>query len=65
MNTITIALCQEDRERLDKIIEALGQSRTMTATPTVVQEAPTSESMEEPVTESEAQTAAMAVSSRQ
>ena len=26
MNTITIALCQEDRARLDKIIEALEQA---------------------------------------
>ena len=29
MNTITIALCQEDRARLDKIIEALEQTRMM------------------------------------
>ena len=29
MNTITIALCQEDRARLDKIIEALEQARVM------------------------------------
>ena len=29
MNTITIALCQEDRARLDKIIEALEQTRVM------------------------------------
>ena len=53
MNTITIALCQEDRERLDKIIEALGQIRTITVTPTVAQEAQASESKEEPVAEPE------------
>ena len=29
MTTITIALCQEDRDRLDKIIEALEQSQKM------------------------------------
>ena len=29
MNTITIALCQEDRARLDKIIEALEQTQVM------------------------------------
>lgn len=29
MNTITIELCQEDRSRLDKIIEALEQSRAI------------------------------------
>lgn len=31
MNTITIELCQEDRARLDKIIEALGQSCAIAA----------------------------------
>ena len=29
MNTITIELCQEDRARLDRIIEALEQSRAI------------------------------------
>lgn len=29
MTTITIELCQEDRARLDRIIEALEQSRTI------------------------------------
>ena len=31
MTTITIALCQEDRDRLDKIIEALEQTQLMPA----------------------------------
>ena len=31
MNTITIELCQEDRARLDRIIEALEQNRTIIA----------------------------------
>ena len=35
MNTITIALCQEDRVRLDKIIEALEQSRVMPVNETI------------------------------
>lgn len=38
MTTITIALCQEDRARLDKIIEVLGQIGTMAATPVVTHE---------------------------
>ena len=38
MNTITIALCQEDRARLDKIIEALEQTRMMSAEETIPEE---------------------------
>ena len=38
MNTITIALCQEDRARLDKIIEALEQTRMMPAEETIPEE---------------------------
>jgi hypothetical protein len=53
MNTITIELCQEDRARLDKIIEALEQSRTiavnsMAVTPNVESDEPKSET-EEPM----------------
>lgn len=49
MTTITIALCQEDRARLDKIIEALEQSGAMAATPSVTQEAQQSEPAGEPI----------------
>ena len=55
MNTITIELCQEDRARLDKIIEALEQSRaiSMSVEPGVESDeckAETEESMEGQVT---------------
>lgn len=58
MNTITIELCQEDRARLDKIIEALEESRTivvnnMSAAPNVELDEPkveTEELMEGQVT---------------
>ena len=41
MNIITIELCQEDRARLDKIIEALEKTRVMPAEiPAVEQEEP-------------------------
>ncbi len=59
MNTITIELCQEDRARLDKIIEALEQSRTVEVNSTPV--APRVESDEpkgEPQTEQETPTEA-------
>lgn len=53
MNTITIALCQEDRARLDKIIEALEQTQVMpTEVPVVTQEKP----QPEPIHEAEALT---------
>ena len=47
MTTITIALCQEDRDRLDKIIEALEQA------PFAAQDKP----QPEPIHETEAATA--------
>ena len=50
MNTITIELCQEDRARLDKIIEALEQSHTIAVNS--VSAAPNVES-DEPKTETE------------
>ena len=37
MNTITIALCQEDRDRLDKIIQALERTQMTPAEAAVVQ----------------------------
>lgn len=43
MNTITIELCQEDRQRLDKIITLLGQSASEQKTqpaPQVVEDLP-------------------------
>ena len=41
MNTITIALCQEDRARLDKIIEALERTQmTPAEAPAAVQDEP-------------------------
>ena len=49
MTTITIALCQEDRARLDKIIEALEQSGAMATTPSVTQEAQQPEPAGEPI----------------
>ena len=51
MTTITIALCQEDRARLDRIIEALEQSRTIAENGMVV--APNIEA-DEPKVETEA-----------
>ena len=50
MNTIIIELCQEDRARLDKIIEALEQSHTIAVNS--VSAAPNVES-DEPKTETE------------
>ena len=52
MTTITIALCQEDRVRLDKIIEALEQTQTMpTVAPVVSQDTPKSKTEEETIPE--------------
>ena len=53
MNTITIELCQEDRTRLDKIIEVLEQSRTiavnsMSVAPNIESDEPKAET-EEPM----------------
>ena len=53
MNTIIIELCQEDRARLDKIIEALEQSHTIavnsvSVTPNVESDGPKAET-EEPM----------------
>ncbi len=53
MNTITIALCQEDRARLDKIIEALGQTQLMPAAASVAQNTPQPE-VKESLPETEA-----------
>ena len=50
MNTITIELCQEDRARLDRIIDALEQNRTIIANSVSV--APVVES-DEPKAETE------------
>ena len=48
MNTITIALCQEDRARLDKIIEALEQTQVMPmGAPILAQEEPKPEQIPE------------------
>lgn len=52
MNTITIELCQEDRARLDKIIEALEQTQLMPAAALVAQNTPQPE-VKEPLSETE------------
>lgn len=62
MNTITIELCQEDRARLDKIIEALEQTRVMPAeVPAVEQEKPQPEPSPETEEQEPAEEAVKAV----
>ena len=54
MNTITIALCQEDRARLDKIIQALERTQmTPAEAPAMVQDE--TQTIEVPATEGSAE----------
>ena len=57
MNIITIELCQEDRARLDKIIEALEQTQQMPAAAPVEQNTPRTEAGTESIPETEVSTA--------